>query len=346
MRTVTVRDLVFGEGRPKICVPVVARDLAALTVQAEELRSLDADLCEWRVDWYDGEDLEEAARTLRGYLPHMPLLFTFRTKAEGGEKELSGEGYAALCKKLMALKDCGIVDIELFTAGKDAAELTEIAHQAGKAVIFSSHDFQTTPPEDEIISRLSRMEELGGDLLKIAVMPNSPADVLTLLSATMKMRERSSRPLVTMSMGPMGAVSRACGETFGSCMTFGAAKTASAPGQIPVGDLKRMLELFALQKEEWVRVDAYLIPSSKAKEYIADREYYAQKAAEVFGEFCPDVRRDWAGSEDGEAVVACDEGGRLMMHVHLDPDNIREMKEADRKGELRRWLLTDYIKEE
>jgi len=93
-------------------------------------------------------------------------------------------------------------------------------------------------------------------------------------------------------------------------------------------------------------VDAYYIPSDQAEAYIADREYFAGKAAEVFREFCPRVFRDWAGSEDGEAVLGCDGSGRLMMHVHLNPDNIRQMKEAERRGELRRWLLTDYIKED
>ena len=110
-------------------------------------------------------------------------------------------------------------------------------------MIFSSHDFNATPSEEEIIDRLKKMEALGGDLLKIAVMPQTPADVLTLLSATTKMNKTSSRPLITMSMGALGAISRSCGEVFGSCMTFGSAKLASAPGQIPAVELRRMLDL-------------------------------------------------------------------------------------------------------
>jgi len=36
-------------------------------------------------------------------------------------------------------------------------------------------------------------------------------------------------------------VSRLTGELFGSALTFGAAKTASAPGQIPVTELREIL---------------------------------------------------------------------------------------------------------
>lgn len=347
MQTIIVRGLTLGEGRPKICVPVTAQNLKELAEQANALKKLEPDMCEWRIDWFgDQDELAPAARMLREHLPEMPLLFTFRTKAEGGERKLSGEEYQALCKELSTLPECDLIDIELFTAGETAAELAEMIHRVGKKVVFSSHDFDRTPPEEEIIARLKRMEALGGDLLKIAVMPNEPADVQKLLSATAKMKAVSSRPLITMSMGRLGAVSRVCGEIFGSSVTFGAAKQASAPGQIPVNELRQMMELFRPEGNGWVRVDAWLIPEEKAASYIVDREYYAGMAEEIFLEFCPVVRRDWAGSEDGEAVTACDENGRLMMHVHLDSDNVRAMTEADRRGEFRRWLLSDYIEEE
>ena len=238
MQSVIVKGLTLGEGRPKICVPVTARNLKDLAEQANALKKLEPDLCEWRIDWFEDPDaLAPAARLLREHLPEMPLLFTFRTKAEGGERKLSGEEYQTLCKELSALPECDLIDIELFTAGEAAAGLAEMTHRAGKKVVFSSHDFGKTPPEEEIIARLKRMEALGGDLLKIAVMPNEPTDVRKLLSATAKTKAGSSRPLITMSMGKLGAVSRVCGEIFGSCVTFGAAKQASAPWQIPVKEL-------------------------------------------------------------------------------------------------------------
>jgi len=349
MQTVTIKNVVFGEGRPKICVPLAAETMTSLLAQAEKVKTTAADLCEWRIDWLDEqENIPECARRLREKLPDIPLLFTFRTKTEGGKRELTQNEYRTLCEQLIETEECDLVDIELFTAGENAANLVSKAHNVGKTIVFSSHDFEKTPTEAEMIHCLKQMEELGGDLLKIAVTPNSPADVLTLLSATCKMHEQSSRPLITMSMGRMGAISRVSGEIFGSCLTFGTTDISSAPGQIPVEDLKRTLDLLGDSGKStgWIQVDAYLIPEKEAETYIADREYYAERASEIFREFYPRVAREWAGSEDGEAVTACDENGQLMMHVHLDPSNIREMKQADQNGELRRWLLADYIKEE
>lgn len=68
--------------------------------------------------------------------------------------------------------------------------------------------------------------------------------MLTLLTATEKMyTEYADRPLVTMSMSGTGVISRLCGEVFGSAWTSGAAKKASAPGQMGVWDLSTVLEL-------------------------------------------------------------------------------------------------------
>ena len=89
-----------------------------------------------------------------------------------------------------------------------------------------------------------RMAELGCDIAKIAVMPQTPRDVLTLLSATEQMHTSHPEiPIITMSMGQLGLVSRLCGEVFGSALTFGAAGQASAPGQAPVQALRQVLNL-------------------------------------------------------------------------------------------------------
>ena len=108
---------------------------------------------------------------------------------------------------------------------------------------MSNHDFFKTPSKEEIISRLCAMQEKGADIPKIAVMPQSKKDVLTLLSATNEMvEEHADRPIITMSMAGTGLISRLCGEVFGSALTFGAAKKASAPGQAAVNDLNNMLQ--------------------------------------------------------------------------------------------------------
>lgn len=139
-----------------------------------------------------------------------------------------------------------MIDIELFNDETQIRALIDDAHAAGVKTIVSNHDFQKTPPEEEIIRRLCRMQELGADLPKIAVMPQSPQDVLTLLSATLAMKEKyATGPIVTMSMGKMGAISRVTGRLFGSAMTFGSAGQASAPGQIAIRQLRETIDILS-----------------------------------------------------------------------------------------------------
>ena len=74
-------------------------------------------------------------------------------------------------------------------------------------------------------------------------MPQSSADVLTLLEATVEARQIVNRPIVTISMGKLGLISRIAGSTFGSTFTFGSAGTASAPGQLDSVNLKNILDV-------------------------------------------------------------------------------------------------------
>ena len=92
-----------------------------------------------------------------------------------------------------------------------------------------------------------RMQQAGADLPKLAVMPRSRTDVLTLLAATAEMADcHPDTPVITMSMGALGAVSRLAGEAFGSAMTFANPGTASAPGQIPLDVVNAALECLKL----------------------------------------------------------------------------------------------------
>lgn len=249
MDTVQAGNLIFGEGRPKICIPIAENSREEILQAAGELLSLPGDLAEWRGDWYKDilapgaavSMLEELYKALGG----LPLLFTFRTRAEGGVKEASGEDYERLLLQVISGRAAHLVDLELFTLGERGRALTELAHENGMKVVMSSHDFEKTPPEEEILKRLDQMVRYGADLPKIAVMPQCPQDVLTLLSAASRFsRESGGRPLIAMSMGPLGMISRVCGEAFGSCLTFGAASRSSAPGQLPAGKLSELLELF------------------------------------------------------------------------------------------------------
>ena len=177
-------------------------------------------------------------------LGNIPLLLTFRTKKEGGEKAIDTKDYKELNLRAAKTGYVDFIDVEIFTGDDVVREIIDGAHAAGVKVIASNHDFFKTPAKSDIIYRLRKMQDMGADIPKIAVMPQSRRDVLTLLCATEEMvTDYADRPIITMSMAGTGVISRLCGEVFGSSMTFGAAKKASAPGQMGVNDLNTVLDL-------------------------------------------------------------------------------------------------------
>ena len=249
-RTVMIRNTEIGSGIPKICIPLVAGNREELKEALEEMAKASCDLVEWRADFYEGvergEIRREALELIRGYLGQRPLLFTFRTAAEGGNRAIENETYFALNR---AAGDSGlvdIVDVEINRNEMEAAGLAEYLHRKGVFALGSNHDFEKTPCKGEMVKRLCRMQELGMDITKIAVMPRKRKDVLELLAAAVEMEETyGDRPCVTMSMGRTGVISRAVGTFSGSAITFGTAGKASAPGQIPADALNRILRILS-----------------------------------------------------------------------------------------------------
>lgn len=248
MKTVSVKNVVLGEGMPKICIPIMGKTLADLKTEIEGLAGLDYDVIEWRMDHFndimDHEKAVEAATLVYSMLKETPVLATFRTANEGGEKAIEKSDYVALNKAIIASGNCDLIDVECFTGEEEVKAIVDFAHENDVFVVMSNHDFDKTPSYDEIISRLKLMQERNADIPKIALMPTCKSDVLTVLQATLDMYEKyADRPIITMSMASDGVISRLAGEVFGSALTFGAAKAASAPGQINVKDLKSVLTI-------------------------------------------------------------------------------------------------------
>lgn len=243
-----IKNLILGEGRPKICVPITAVDETELLEQLEEIQKSCFDLLEWRADFFEEienkESRKQAAELIRQRFPEISLLFTFRTKKEGGERELSEEAYEKLYDSILEARLADILDVELFAGEKTVKTVLERAKQKSVPVLLSNHDFEKTPPKEEMKERLLKMDRLGADILKIAVMPQTAEDILTLLSVCEEMKGLTKKPVVAISMGKLGLVSRLSGGVFGSAVTFGCAGKSSAPGQIEAEKLMEILELF------------------------------------------------------------------------------------------------------
>ena len=251
MRIVKVRNVEFGTGRPKIAVLITGKSSDDIIKQAEIIMSSNnADLIEWRIDFFDqvedAEKLVETAKKLRQVMSEMPLLTTFRTHFEGGVKKLSEEEYFDICRVLIKEKATDLLDLELFRKTSKLKEIIAEAHENNIYIIMSNHDFDKTPATSELERRLTLMKTFSADIAKIAVMPNSARDVLNLLLATDNMKYKLNCPLITMAMGDLGKVTRISGEVFGSCLTFGTVGDASAPGQIKSTNLKGILNTLKL----------------------------------------------------------------------------------------------------
>ncbi|MCD7949524.1 MAG: type I 3-dehydroquinate dehydratase [Erysipelotrichaceae bacterium] len=245
MKVCQVRNIKIGEGKPKICLPIVGTTDEEIMEQLSSFGDLKYDLIEIRIDFYkDLYDTQKVLSILRDIRMNTvkPLLLTCRSQKEGGESTLSNEEYKELLRDIIPTRCVDLVDIEVMNSDYFVSLLTGIAHRNNTKVIMSNHDFSQTPDNDTLMERLKKMEKMDADIAKIAVMPQNKDDVMRMLNLTMTMNEQLSIPLVTMSMGQLGVISRITGELTGSAITFATGAKASAPGQIGVNDMNVILE--------------------------------------------------------------------------------------------------------
>ena len=241
-----VKNLIIGEGIPKICVPITGVSKKEILTQAKQVFEAGPDLVEWRADFY--EDIfeegkpEEVLDELSAVLGEIPILFTFRSSGEGGNREISTKAYEKLNISVAEQRIASFIDVEVYMNKLDAGSLIEAIHQKHGLVIASNHHFDKTPSKSEMCQILKNMETLGADILKLAVMPETSEDVLDLLQTTAQISAQTMHPIITMSMGKLGVISRISGATFGSAVTFATVGQASAPGQIPLDKMRAILQ--------------------------------------------------------------------------------------------------------
>ena len=232
-------------GMPKICVPVTGVTENEILGKFNELNNAPMDLVEIRADYFefiqDQLKVTELLEKIRKVYDK-PLLFTLRTKKEGGVSYIDADYYFKLNNSVIESKLVELIDIEFFSQAEDVNNTVKLARKNNVVTILSNHDFFKTPPEEEIILRVNKMMGCG-DIAKIAVMPNSEEDVLTLFSAALKLKKEKKGPFIAISMGPLGIISRISCELFGSCMTYASHKAQSAPGQIDVALIKELIKI-------------------------------------------------------------------------------------------------------
>jgi 3-dehydroquinate dehydratase I len=241
-KVIDIRGRKLGGDTPLICTPLVGRTRERVLAEAASVIAKKPDVVEWRVDYFgaigDTASVLETGKALRSALGDTPVIFTRRSSREGGEAvPLDDEGVVRLYDAVGA---SGVVDFFDFEMGNDAAHVQRVcadARKHGARVILSYHNFGSTPEREFLVQRFLEAERQGGDVAKVAVMPRGRMDVLTLLAATAEADAMAKIPLISMSMGALGAVTRMIGGAFGSSLSFAVGEAASAPGQIPIADL-------------------------------------------------------------------------------------------------------------
>lgn len=251
MSTVKIRNILLGEGVPKIAVPNVGSTEKEILTSTKEIAAAKPDLMEWRIDYYvagieDTAQLIDTGRKIRELIGELPLLVTFRTKSEGGVCQLEENRYLDLVDQIIVNRLGDTVDIELFHEEKRIESLVSEAKNYNVVVIMSNHDFEKVPAKDVIEFRLKKMANLGADVPKLACMPHNVEDVLTLLEATNEVHNEIENPIITMAMGDIGKVTRIAGQVFGSSLSFGAVGKSSAPGQLSIEELRNAEKYLAL----------------------------------------------------------------------------------------------------
>lgn len=246
-----------GARYPAICAPLVGRTRERLLAEVAVVAARQPDILEWRVDFFeviaDVDAVVDLAARIRQASGGIPLLFTRRSAREGGEPITLSE--RQVVEMYRAVCEAGHVDIVDFEMGNDPADVRavrEMSRAHDIQLVLSFHDFKATPSSDVLMERFAQAARLHADIAKVAVMPQRMDDVLTLLNATLRASRELSIPVVSMSMGRLGALTRVAGWTCGSAMTFAVGESSSAPGQMAIADVQAGIALLqkALRRED------------------------------------------------------------------------------------------------
>ena len=210
------RKLIGGDKLPLICTPIIGKDQPTILAELTKVLAKEPDLIEWRVDFFEGitnvQEVMSIAAQIRGIAVDIPILFTIRSSKEGGQPiALSEEEvvdlYVAACRS----KNIDLIDFELSNSLEQLSYLRRVAYETATKLILSYHNFEFTPSPEIISQKFKEAEQLGADIVKVALMPNKLEDVLTLLSLTIEAKNQLQIPVITISMGEYGSLTRMFG---------------------------------------------------------------------------------------------------------------------------------------
>lgn len=239
--------ITLSNNQARVCVPVMGKTTEEVLQQLKSVVEMEPDIIEWRGDFFETDNNEgylNVLKQMKDVNENIPVIFTIRTDSEGGNKKIGWNEYCDLCLFIAEKgKEFNVefVDVEVFKDDK-ANELINSLHEKGMNVIGSNHHFDKTPDKEEMVKILSTIEKSGADVCKLAVMPRDKKDVEVLIEASKETDEKIKAPIITMSMGELGAITRVIPKITKTSVTFAAGVSASAPGQPGIKVVRKLLQ--------------------------------------------------------------------------------------------------------
>ena len=243
---VTIRELVIGEGKPKICVTVSGADEAAVQNDARRAFLSQAEIIEWRADyyqdWQDELSLIRMLKTIRMNIGSKAFLFTFRTREEGGTIPFKDTEYMRVLKTAIDSRLIDLVDIECCVSEYMATEMIAYAREKNVFIIGSNHSAGFNLSIGEMEYRIRYMQKLGVDIARLTVVPQRKRDAYRLLLTTHDLSEDLNFPIAVLGLGEYGKYTRILGELFGSCLSCAVIDAADDPSELSVSTLAPLLK--------------------------------------------------------------------------------------------------------
>lgn len=246
-----IKNIEIFEGLPKVVVPISGTSLSDIQKEITNVKNnIDSlDIVEIRSDALDNMSRSEHLSLVNevcSELTDLPIIYTYRTSHEGGSGSKSYAEYKDLLMDVIIKCDIDIIDIEFVTGGKVISEIVECAGEHGRTVLLSHHNFKETPRLEEMQKMLYNMHSAGGEILKLAFLPNDADDVVNMLKIVKIGKEAIGNKVIGISMGELGKVTRLAGGDFGSCLTYGYITNNSAPGQVHASRIKDALKAYEI----------------------------------------------------------------------------------------------------
>ena len=234
----------------KTVVPITAETVALAETQSNTIINSTAAIAEWRLDdlavGTSNQTIYKAAQTIKMNLKavNKALLMTVRTKAQGGAFPDDPEAYLKKYQFILKQELADAIDVEFTMAPEIRRQILKASGLLQVTVVLSDHNFDLTPDLKTLQAKVQQMAELNVAIIKIAVMPKSAADVLTIFQLAEWAKTHLDKPLAIMGMGNLGRITRVSGNIFPSVFTFATLDEASAPGQMPLATVQEQLALF------------------------------------------------------------------------------------------------------